>query len=146
MNRPTLPHGSTGPATRVRRTLLPWCVGIQEDHSTLDVLEIGTWEELAAAYRTLTAASSSPSGHTHRYRCIPYRFPPAPPLEKLGPISKALVGRCRWDDIDVVQDLNVLFGTNVDAARQYHRNLEGKRSAPILRDLASNRSKEKGLL
>lgn len=37
-----LPHGSTGPATATRRTLLPWFIKIQEDRESLEILESGT--------------------------------------------------------------------------------------------------------
>ncbi|KAE9961047.1 hypothetical protein EG327_009263 [Venturia inaequalis] len=32
-----IPHGSNGPATRERITILPWLCGIQEDHETLEM-------------------------------------------------------------------------------------------------------------
>jgi hypothetical protein len=38
---------SNGPATRTRRICLPWLIGIQDDHETLEGAEADTWTELA---------------------------------------------------------------------------------------------------
>jgi hypothetical protein len=48
---PHIPHGSHGPATGTRRSMLPWFVGLQGDLSTLEVAESGTWDQLRDAYR-----------------------------------------------------------------------------------------------
>ncbi|CAI7636809.1 unnamed protein product [Penicillium palitans] len=42
ISRPQLPHRSTGPATMVRRTVLPWFIGIKEDHKQLDTNDTGS--------------------------------------------------------------------------------------------------------
>lgn len=47
---PHLPHGAKGPLTGTRRIMLPWFVGVQDDHDNLEVTEGGTWAELADAY------------------------------------------------------------------------------------------------
>jgi len=62
ISEPALPHSSTGPATRTRRTILLWFVGIQRDHETLDIPESGMWSELSAAHRDLLPGPLSPSG------------------------------------------------------------------------------------
>ncbi|KAL2801931.1 hypothetical protein BJX63DRAFT_438336 [Aspergillus granulosus] len=119
ITQPGLPHGSTGPATKVRRTILPWFVGIQSDHSTLDMQEGGTWEELAAAHRNMTPGPASPSGLANHYAVVPYAFPASVMLTGLGPVSDALVGRRRWDSIEVIEELNIIFGVDREAARQH---------------------------
>lgn len=68
LSHPALPHGSTGPyAKQIRRTVLPWYVRIEEDHHTLEVLESGTWEDLAAAHRDLMPGPCTPSGFSVNY-------------------------------------------------------------------------------
>ena len=52
ISRPELPHGAM-PAKHVRRTVLPWYVGVQADHQSLDIAGAGTWEQLSAAHRDL---------------------------------------------------------------------------------------------
>ncbi|KAJ5737480.1 uncharacterized protein N7483_002605 [Penicillium malachiteum] len=75
---PTLPMGSTGPATRRRRTVLPWYVRIREDHSTLDTPESGTWEKFSAAHIDLMNTAKTPSGLTSKqYAHVPHSFPAA---------------------------------------------------------------------
>lgn len=38
---PRIPHGSTGPATKIRRTSLPWYVRVQEDGITMENPKMG---------------------------------------------------------------------------------------------------------
>lgn len=113
---PLLPHGSTTmPATGVRRTMLPWFVGIQANHSTMETIEQGTWSEIADAHRSLRAAPRSPSGKPNVYGGIPYRFPATLPLILNSPLSNALVGRTRWDIPDTVEERDLVLGGDVDA-------------------------------
>jgi hypothetical protein len=105
LSHPALSHGSTG-CTKVRRTMLPWFVGIQEDHETLDMPDGGTWSQLSAAYRDLLLEPTSPSGLGNLYSKVPYAFPAALPLTGLGAISNALVGRIRWDSPMVRAELD----------------------------------------
>jgi hypothetical protein len=118
LSHPALPHGSTN-CTAVRRTMLPWFVGIQEDHETLDMAEGGSWSQLSAAHRDLLPGPSSPSGLGNLYSKIPYAFPAALPLTGLGAISDALVGRVRWDSPVVRAELNILFGPDVQKANEF---------------------------
>ena len=46
----TLPHGSEGSATGVRRTILLWFVKVYNDYSSLETLEAGSWESLSLVY------------------------------------------------------------------------------------------------
>jgi hypothetical protein len=94
ISQPHIPHGAQGPAKGVRRTMLPWFVTVQADGHHLEVLESGTWDDLAKAHRELTSASRTPSGLANRYGDIPYAFPAAVPLTGLGALSDSLV--CRY--------------------------------------------------
>ncbi|KAJ5139428.1 hypothetical protein N7448_002836 [Penicillium atrosanguineum] len=117
---PTLPHGSTGPATKRRRCILPWFVRVRDDHSTLDTPESGTWEEVSAAHRDLIQATRTPSGFTSsKYGHLQYAFPAAPRFHGEGLISDCLVGRARWTDPGVSTELDVLFGQHEAAAAAY---------------------------
>jgi hypothetical protein len=117
---PLLPHGSTPMPDRdaVRRTMLPWLVGIQSNHADMEVLEMGTWQDIAMAHVALDAAPRSPSGKPNVYGGIPYRFPASIPLTVPSPLSQALVGRTRWDMPDVVKERNVVLGKDTET---YHR-------------------------
>lgn len=119
ISSPTLPHGSRGTAPEGHRiTWLPWFCGIEDDHSTLEMEEGGTWEELAAAHRDLIAGPATPSGHSVNYGRIPYAFPAAVEFVLDNPVSKALVGRMRWDNIEVMEEARRLL-TDMDyAAKQ----------------------------
>ncbi|KMU83871.1 hypothetical protein CIHG_01655 [Coccidioides immitis H538.4] len=119
---PLLPHGAHGPCKKVRRTMLPWYVAIQEDHEHLEVDEAGTWSQLSAAHRDLVPGPSSPSGHSNRYASVPYRFPTAIQLQGLGAISDALVGRIRWDNPMVIEELDTLFGPEEKKAQDFINN------------------------
>jgi len=110
ISSPTLPHGSRGTAPEGHRiTWLPWFCGIEQDHSTLEMEEGGTWEELAAAHRDLIAGPATPSGHSVNYGRIPYAFPAAVEFVLDNPVSKALVGRLRWDNIEVIEEVSRLI-------------------------------------
>ncbi|RDL30746.1 uncharacterized protein BP5553_10091 [Venustampulla echinocandica] len=61
---PSIPHGATGPTTKLRRAMLPWFVGVQDDESSLEVVEGGTWEELATAHRDFVAPKATPMAHS----------------------------------------------------------------------------------
>ena len=113
---PHLPHGATGPATRVRRTMFPWFVGIQDDNESLEVIEGGTWSDLSRAHRDLMAPKATPSGLANRYGAIPYKFPAAVEVTGLGGLSDALCGRIRWTSPLAINDRNVILGSDREAA------------------------------
>ena len=40
-NLPTVPHGTQAPTGNIRKTMMPRCVGLQDDDSTLDLPDAG---------------------------------------------------------------------------------------------------------
>jgi hypothetical protein len=116
---PHIPHGANGPSSGTRRTMLPWFVGVQDDLESLEVIEGGSWTDLAQAHRDLTSPTATPSGLANRYGAIPYRFPAAVELTGLGALSDALVGRRRWDSPQVLAERDVMLGPDRQAAQRY---------------------------
>jgi hypothetical protein len=116
---PHLPHGADGPSTGTRRTMLPWLVGLQDDLTTLEVVEGGTWEMLSNAHRDMVSPSATPSGLANRYGAIPYKFPAAVEITGLGPLSDALVCRRRWDSALVLRDRDILLSGSREEAGKY---------------------------
>lgn len=110
ITHPLIPHGSTGPATQERRTMLPWYMALTEDLKELEIKEAGTFDEVSKAHRDMTAPPSSPSGYPNHYGNIPYRFPAAVLLMGLGSLSDALVGRQLWNFPTVLQERNEVLG------------------------------------
>jgi hypothetical protein len=106
---PHLPHGACGPAKGVRRTMLPWFCGLQNDLETLEVVEGGTWSELSVAHRDMVAARFSPSGLANRYGAIPFAFPAAVRLKGLGDLSDALVCQERHNKSTVMLEKRLLL-------------------------------------
>ena len=109
ITQPHLPHGAKGPAKRVRRTMLPWFVGLQKDLHHLEIHEGGSFEELSAAHRDLVSGEKTPSGLANNYGDIPYAFPAAVKLDGLGALSDALVGRIRHDNVAVLKEKRTLL-------------------------------------
>ena len=98
-----IPHGATGPATRIRPTTFPWYVGIQDDNESREVIEGGTWSELSRAHRDLMAPKATPAGLANRYGAIPYKFPAAVEVTGLGGLSDAWAVIIRWREVATVQ-------------------------------------------
>lgn len=100
--------------------MLPW-VGVQDDLESLEVVEGGTWADLGKAHRDLTSPIATPSGLENRHGAIPYRFPAAVELAGLGALPDALVCRRRWDSPQVLQERNVILGTDRSHTEEYVR-------------------------
>jgi hypothetical protein len=75
--------------------MFPWLVGLQDDLTTLEIIEGGTWDILVELYRDMVSLQVIPSGLANRYRVPPYRFPVVVKVTGLGPLSDVLVYRCR---------------------------------------------------
>lgn len=114
---PVIPHGSTGPTTRLRRTMMPWFGVIREDHERMETAEAGTWSEIADAHRDLSIGTRKPSGESSQKRAVrPYSFPGVTHLTGLGDLSDALLGRIKWSEWSVVAELDALFSEDKEAA------------------------------
>ena len=57
-----LPYSTDSPAIKVCRTILSWFVDIQEDSKNLEVIEGGSWSELACIYYNIVLPSATLSG------------------------------------------------------------------------------------
>lgn len=122
ISMPHLPHGSTGPATAVRRTILPWFMGVLSDHESLDHPG-GTWSELSIAHTNKTPARLTPSGKPNNYGTVSAAFPAAVHLRTSSPLANALVGRVRWDDSEVQEEMAKVLSTNKTVADGTIRNI-----------------------
>lgn len=124
ITQPHLPHGALGPAQGARRTILPWYVRVQEDNSTLEIVESGTWEELSIAHTCKSLPPATPSGYGVMYGKPPYRFPGSTTFLSRSPLSQALVGRRRWNDYGVLNQLERMVGASneVEQVRQQFQN------------------------
>ena len=107
------------PKGGLRRTMLPWFVGIQDNHTDMETIDMGAWAEIADAHRALKAAPRSPSGKPNIYGGIPYRFPASMPVYIKSPLSNALVGRTRWDMPDVEMERDLVLGDNAAAYKKW---------------------------
>jgi hypothetical protein len=119
ISSPLLPHGSTGPATKERRTMLPWFVRVHRDMKTMEVPEMGSYADIATAHQQLTAAPTSPSGHPNRYGGVNWAFPADVNPVFSSPISRAVNCQLRWDSPLVQEELVNLFG------RMDYEHIEG---------------------
>ncbi|KAF2726457.1 hypothetical protein EJ04DRAFT_530260 [Polyplosphaeria fusca] len=109
---PRLPHGSNGPATKIRRTMLPWFVRVNDDMETMEFEPMGTYDQLAKAHRNLTAGPKSPSGHPNMYGGISIPFAGATPPVFTSKISQAIHCQILWNSPGVLLELLNLFGPN----------------------------------
>jgi hypothetical protein len=106
---PRLPHGSTGPATIKRRTMLPWFVQVHHDMTTMEMPDMGSYQEIATAFQQCTAAPKTPSGHSNRYGGIKWAFPGDQPPVFTSAISRAVNCQIRWDSPAAQEALADLF-------------------------------------
>jgi hypothetical protein len=121
---PLTPHGSTGPATKVRRTILPWLVLVR--NGVMENPKMGTYEEICEAHRNLTSMRRTPSGHPNKYGGINWAFPADVHLDYQSWIQKALVGQVNWDNRLVQKEIEYLMSTDQNGVHKFinkHRNL-----------------------
>lgn len=118
---PVIPHGSTGPTTRLRRTMMPWFGVVCEDHERMETAEAGTWSEISDAHRDMRLSPRKPSGESSQKRAVRDlpSFPGVSHLTGLGDLSDALLGRIKWSEWSVITELNVLFGEDRAAAHRW---------------------------
>lgn len=118
---PSLPHKSTDQTTAQRHTISACYVGINNDHSGLDLAESGTWEELSRSHRDFILVDKTLEDQTNdgSDEKMQYIFPGIFRLGGLGAISDALVGRERWNNTETIQMVNLLFGSDESVAWKY---------------------------
>lgn len=124
MTCPDIPHGSTAtnlPDGAVRRTVLPWFVGVQADNLTLDNPAGGTWRELLHAHVELTQPHQTPSGFTVQHFPLPERFAASMQICLLSPVGRALVCQTAWNDPRVEEEANAVLGDDRQRAQQIVR-------------------------
>ena len=131
ISRPKIMHGSgssktDGIAKRNRIVVNLWFVGIQADHSTLDMPESGSWEFLSACHRDLLATKGTPSGQINIHGLPPSPFPASIPVRNLCAIGDALVGQCKWNDSIVIWERDLLFGDDETIAWGYVEHFQKK--------------------
>ena len=117
-------HGATRTSPNfkgVRRTVLPWYVGVAPDNVTLDSLDSDNWDSLAVSHAKQTARARTPSGHLNMYGKIPFRFPAGIHLNIDCPVSEALLCRRSWDDTVCLK--SCLFLYNCTQTCQGHENV-----------------------
>jgi hypothetical protein len=132
---PRLPHGSTGPATKVRRTMLPWFVKVHNDMSTMEIPEMGSYAEIALAHQQLTAAPTSPSGHANMYGGIKWPFPGDVNPTFTTAVGKAVNCQIRWDSALVRHELRSLFvNPNYDKIMKWVKGARKENAAMVKRN------------
>lgn len=122
ISQPHLAHGSTGPATNVRITMLPWFEKVEEDGQTLEIPGGGVWDDLSRAHRDLYRGQKTPSGLAVVHGTIHKSFPAAISLVSSSAISQALVGRIPWSDPRTYFERLTLFGDDAAARTQLIEN------------------------
>ena len=119
ISQPGIMHGSSKRATRRRRVVFAWHSGIRSDHSTLDLEESETWEEVSGFHRDLSTPRKSTSGEGFRYGRAGESFGGAVKLGHTSAIGDALVGGRRWTEGQVLAERAVVLGADGSAALQY---------------------------
>lgn len=109
---PGLPHGALGPAKRVRRTYLPWYVGLNSDHQRFEQPEGPSWEEISQAHRDLMPPAKTPSGFGFNFGKVTTRFPGSFPLRIQNPLCEALIAQRKWTDPSVKYAIDEFLSTN----------------------------------
>lgn len=74
VTRPDILHGSTASTastksagSSLRRTVLPWLVGVQADYETLDNVDSETWSQLNNCHSAQETPKATPSGFKNKY-------------------------------------------------------------------------------
>jgi hypothetical protein len=86
-------------------------------------VEAGTWEELSLAHTSKSLPPATPSGYGVMYGKPPYRFPGSSTFLSRSPLSQALVGRRRWNDHNLLNQVEKMLKSakEVDQVRQNFR-------------------------
>ena len=128
LTRPEILHGSSKTVLssvhslqgghEIRRTILPWYMGVKEDGLTLDNPHAGTWAELSAAHIQQLQPKLTPSGKPTSNWPISGRFPGTQVLRPEDPVSQALVCQLAWTDPAVEVRANQILGEDRSPAQR----------------------------
>jgi len=136
-------HGSTTSPNKLRRTVLPWFIGICADHETLDNPTAGTWSQLRAAHCDFVAAPTSPSGQQDMFGKVVSPFAAVMPLRtSRAKLPLALVGQTRFTTGQVQRELRILFGEDREKAGKYIEDVHNELIAAIRHSLDELREVE----
>jgi hypothetical protein len=80
----------------------------------MEIVDMGTWEELSYAHISLISGPRSPSGKPNTFGTIPCRFPTAMPLKLSSYLSNALAGHDRWDMPTALREVRLVLGHDID--------------------------------
>lgn len=119
ITHPMTPHGSTGPATTTRRTILPWYVMVRQ--GVMENPAMGTYDEISKAHRDLTAPPASPSGHRNKYGGIKWAFPADVHIDFSSWIQKAILAQVSWDNPLVRKEIHDLLSKDEDGILEHIR-------------------------
>ena len=139
ITHPMTPHGSTGPATKTRRTILPWYVMVR--NGVMENPAMGTYDEISKAHRDLTAPPASPSGHRNRYGGIKWAFTADVHINFDSWIQKAILAQVSWDNPLVRKEIHDLLSKDADGIMDQIRAERGyvveqiKELWPVVKEL-----------
>jgi hypothetical protein len=114
-------HGSTKGVFSRRRVLFPWHTAIQEDHQTLEIPGQHTWQELSMYHTIMLPPTQGVGGNTAIHSRPKTRFPPAVHMPSSSALCDALIGRRPWTDPQVLEERDIVLGTDDELALKYIR-------------------------
>jgi hypothetical protein len=123
---PQLIHGSTPVSRRRRRTILPWFMGIDQDHEKLEVPGCVGWGEVRRCHLDLEVPARDPSGYGHRLGAPRERFAGSVMLGSSSALGDALVGRRKWTDLEAMWERDTLLGGDGEAAWNYVQGVRAR--------------------
>jgi hypothetical protein len=129
---PNIIHGSTKTATAERRVIYTWLTAISDDHKSLEIPGQLNWNQIAACHRDLEAPTRGVGGELVTQDRPPFRFPAAVVMDNSSALCDALVGRKKWTDPMVLQEANIVLGSDHTEANQYVKETRTKLVANYL--------------
>jgi len=99
-----------------RRTMLPWFVGVDQHHDTVE--GYGTYSAISEAHRTFRPIQHFPSGQPDKTAKGDAHHAILP-LSVAAALPRALVGQIQFDQGCIGFEMDVLFGEDRDAAQRY---------------------------
>ena len=110
ITHPMVPHGSTGPATAKRLTMLPWLV--LERGRVMEIPAMGSYNDISKAHRDHTVPPCTPSGYPNKYGGINWAFPADVHIDFKSNIQKALLAQVKWSNPLVEEEVSQLLNSS----------------------------------